>query len=372
MTSIDQTHESRRSDIGGAAAFWLAFSRVPHIGPARIDRLLQRFGSLEAAWSAPVPSLRAVLEGRPLAELISVRSSLDPARELQRLDAMGIRVSHPGHPAYPRLLVEISGRPPVLYFRGELSADETTVAIVGTRRSTPYGRQAAEAIAAEIARAGVTVVSGMARGIDGAAHRAALEAGGRTIAVLGSGVDVIYPADHRRLAEQIVASGAIVSEHPPGAKPDAVNFPARNRIISGMSTGVIVVEAPLRSGALITATFAADQGRDVFVVPGSVFSEATAGTSALLRDGARVIRDGADVLEDLGLGSGARARVRQTELPLDDDERALIAVLGSDARHIDDLADDIGLPAAQTGALLLTMELKGLVRNQGAQYYVLP
>lgn len=352
-------------------AYWLAISRVTHIGPARIERLVRRFGTLGSAWSAPRDELRTVLETRPLGELLATRERIDPRRELERVSALGIGVVHPGHPGYPRLLAEISGYPAVLYVRGELTpADDAAVAIVGTRRATAYGRQSAERIAAELGRAGVTVISGLARGIDGAAHRAALEAGGRTIAVLGSGPDVIYPNEHRLLADQIIGTGAIVSELPPGAKPDAQHFPARNRIISGMSLGVVVIEAPIRSGALITATFAADQGREVFVVPGSVFAPSSEGTNALLRDGARLVRDGADVLEDLNLGTQSIVSAKQTELPLEENERLLLAALGSEPRHIDELADETGLAASQVGAVMLTMELKGLVRNYGAQYYV--
>ena len=206
--------------------------------------------------------------------------------------------------------------------------------------------------------------------MDAAAHRAALEAGGRTIAVLGSGPDVIYPAEHRRLAEQILESGAILSELPLGAKPDAQNFPARNRIVSGMTLGTLIVEAPLRSGALITASFAADQGREVFVIPGSIFAQTAEGTNALLRDGARLVRDAADILEDLGL-SGSGPILTQSQMSLDENERRLLAALGKEARHIDELAEEAELSAGAVSALMLTMELKGLVRNHGAQYYVL-
>jgi DNA processing protein len=352
-------------------AFWLAVSRVPYIGPARIERLLQTFGSLSVAWSAPAEDLRAALESRSLSALLAARGRIDPAGELERLSRLGIRAVHPGHPSYPRLLAEISGRPSLLYVRGELApADNTSVAIVGTRRATPYGREAAERIATELAQAGVTVVSGLARGVDAAAHRAALEAGGRTIAVLGSGLDVIYPAEHGRLAEQILGSGAILSEFPPGTKPDAQNFPARNRIVSGMTLGTLIIEAPARSGALITASFAGDQGREVFVIPGSIFAQTAEGTNALLRDGARLVRDGADILEDLGLGGGDPV-VTQTQLLLGEDERRLFEAVGKEARHIDELAEDAGLPAGAASALMLTLELKGLVRNHGAQYYVL-
>ena len=353
-------------------AFWVAVSRVPHIGPVRIERLIQRFGSLAVAWTAPSDQLRAALEPKPLGELLSARSRVDPMREHDKLKAEGIQAAFPGHPAYPRLLAEISGRPSVLYMRGQLCGDdESAVAIVGTRRATAYGRQTAERVAAELAAAGVTVISGLARGVDAVAHRAALDAGGRTIAVLGSGPDVIYPPEHQRLAEQIIDHGAVVSELAPGSKPDAQNFPARNRIISGMSLGVVVVEAPARSGALITASFAGDQGREVFVIPGSVLSPASEGANALLRDGARLVRDGADVLEDLNLGTRKAANALQRELPLDGEEQRILAAVTMEARHIDEIADVAGFAAGAAAGLLLTLELKGLVRNHGAQFYAL-
>lgn len=354
------------------AAFWVAVSRVPYIGPVRIQRLIQRFGSLEAAWAAPTDQLRATLEPRPLAELLHARAKLEPLREHERLAEQGIQAVFPGHPAYPRLLAEISGRPSILYVRGQLTDnDEAAVAIVGTRRATAYGRQTAERVAAELAAAGVTVVSGLARGVDAVAHRAALDAGGRTVAVLGSGPDVIYPPEHRGLAEGIIERGAVVSELAPGSKPDAQNFPARNRIISGMSLGVVVVEAPARSGALITASFAGDQGREVFVIPGSVLSPASEGANALLRDGARLVRDGNDVLEDLNIGARQASVVLQRELPLDQSELRLLAAVKDEARHIDEIAEEAGLAASPAAALLLTLELKGAVRNHGAQYYAL-
>jgi DNA processing protein len=332
---------------------------------------MQRFGSLQAAWTAPRDELRAVLEPKPLQALLLARERGDPWRELEKIAALGIDVLHPGHPRYPRLLAEISGRPSILYVRGTLlPVDDASVAIVGTRRATPYGRQAAELVARELAEAGVTVISGLARGVDGVAHLAALEAGGRTIAVLGSGADVIYPSEHRKLAERIVEAGAIVTEQPPGAKPDAPNFPARNRIISGMALAVVVIEAAMRSGALITATFAGDQGRDVFVIPGSVFSQSSEGTNALMRDGARLVRDGRDVLDDLGLAGDSGVVEAPRQLTLDANEERLYRAVSDEARHLDELADDVGMPAGLAGAVMLTLELKGLVRNHGAQYYV--
>jgi DNA processing protein len=224
-------------------------------------------------------------------------------------------------------------------------------------------------LAGELAAAGVTIVSGLARGIDGIAHQAALRSGGRTIAVLGSGPDIIYPDEHRHLAEQIAEQGAVISDYPPGTKPDAKNFPPRNRIISGLALGVVIVEAPTKSGALITADFAADQGREVFVVPGSVLAAASAGCLRLLRDGARPVTSAEDVLEDLNLARRQEQAMVQQALPLDEDERRVLALLTGEPQHIDELAEASNVPIAQAGALLVTLELKGLVRNAGAQHY---
>ncbi len=352
-------------------AYWAAFANVRHVGPARIMRLLSRFASLAEAWHASADSLRPVLEARALNELLSARRVIDPERQLESLRERGIRILHAEHPEYPALLAEASGRPTVLYIRGKLTAaDDRSVGIVGTRRSTAYGKGVTERITQDLAAAGVTVVSGLARGIDAVAHHVAMESGGRTVAVLGSGVDVIYPSEHRRLAERIVECGAIISEQPPGAKPDAPNFPARNRIISGMSLGVVVIEAPMRSGALITASFAGDQGREVFVVPGNVGNPTSEGTNQLLRDGARIVRDGADILADLGITSGAPAQLT-LQLPGTPAEAAVQKCLSNDPLHIDEIAEASGLPGRSVAEALLMMELKGLARNCGAQYYVL-
>ncbi|MGH2560440.1 MAG: DNA-processing protein DprA [Thermomicrobiales bacterium] len=303
--------------------------------------------------------------------MIETRRTLDLDREMERMENLGISVVTLVDGDYPRLLREIPAPPPVLYARGVLRPEDgTAVAIVGTRRSTAYGRDVATRIATELAEEGVTVVSGLARGIDGVAHKAALDAGGRTIAVMGSGVNVIYPPEHRHLADRIVEQGALVSDFPPDRPPDAVNFPARNRIISGVTLGTVVIEAPTRSGALITTDFAADQGREVFVVPGSVLSAASAGCHRLLREGARLVTCAADILEDLNINHRREQVAVQQALPLDEDERRLLALLSGDPQHIDELAAAANLPIAQCGALMLTMELKGLVRNQGAQHYV--
>jgi DNA processing protein len=351
--------------------YWLGFHLVPFIGPARIQRLLDRFDSLESAWHAAPGDVSSVLDDRSVESLLRARQHLSLDGEVDRLAQLGISFVTPGESGYPRLLAEIPAPPPVLYYRGQFAAgDATAVAIVGTRRSTAYGREVATRLATELAEAGVTIVSGLARGIDGIAHQAAIRAGGRTLAVLGSGVNVIYPTEHRQLAAQIAEQGALISDYPPDTKPDAVNFPPRNRIISGLSLGVVVVEAPNRSGALITCDFAADQGREVFVVPGNVLSNASAGCNRLLRDGARPVTCAADILEDLNLAQRRdQTEARQT-LPASEDERRLLALLTAEPEHIDEIAAAANLPIVQASVLLTTMELKGFVRNVGAQHYV--
>lgn len=352
--------------------YWVAFHFVPYIGPSRIRRLHDHFGSLERAWTSDAGRLRSVLDERSHAALIKHRAELDVGKVMDRLASDGIAAVTLGDEAYPALLREVGSPPPVLFYRGQLlETDAAAVAVVGTRRVTAYGREMATQIGRGLAQAGVTVVSGLATGVDGIAHQAALTAGGRTIAVLGSGVNHIYPYEHTRLAAQIAEQGAVLSDYAPDRKPDAPNFPARNRIISGMSVGVVVIEAPERSGALITVDFAADQGRDVFAVPGPALAASSVGTNRLIRDGARLVRSADDVLEDLQLRrqDWVEEPVQQP-LVLNEDERRLLAVLTGDPQHIDDIAERCTMSLPGVSALLVTLELQGQVRNVGAQHYV--
>jgi DNA processing protein len=351
-------------------AYWVAFHHVPYIGPARLRRLLEHFGSLTVAWAATEPELRRCLEERALRALLQTRRELDLASIMATLEHDGVRIATPVDVTYPALLQEIGAPPPVLYYRGELlETDRMSVAIVGTRRVTAYGRDMAARIAGDLARAGVTIVSGLARGVDGVAHQAALDAGGRTIAVLGSGVKRVYPPEHRNLARRIAEQGAVVSDYLPDTPPDGVNFPPRNRIISGLSLGVVVIEAPDRSGALITVDFAADHGRDVFAVPGPATAANSAGCNRIIREGARLVRNAEDILEDLQIVRRHEAIAIQQALPMSEDDRRLLAVLSSEPQHIDDLAMLSDSTVADTSARLMTLELQGLVRNAGAQHY---
>jgi len=241
---------------------------------------------------------------------------------------------------------------------------------VGTRRLTAYGRQVTEEIAGTLARSGVTIVSGLARGVDSIAHQAALNAGGRTLAVLGCGVDCIYPPENRRLAEQMLARGALLSDYAPGTPPDGPNFPPRNRIISGLSLAVVVVEAGLTSGALITATFAAEQGREVFAVPGNITAPQSQGANRLIQNGAHVLLSAQDVLETLNLTMVSQQRLARVALPSDPTEAQLFQALGRQPRHVDEICLSTGLPIEQVSATLALMELKGLARQVGGMNYV--
>ncbi len=354
-------------------AYWIGFNKVRGIGPARLRALLDFFGSIEAAWHAPEDALREVgLDRRSLASLLEARARLDLAAELARVQRAEVDVLTWEDSRYPARLRAINDPPPVLYVRGELRPeDDWAVAMVGTRRASAYGREAARLLASELARAGVTIVSGLAVGIDAQVHRAAIEAGGRTLAVLGSGVDIIYPWENSKLAAEIVRHGALISEYPLGTQPEASNFPPRNRIISGLSRGVVVVEAGEQSGALITADFAADQGRDVFAVPGSIFARNSQGTNKLIRDGATPVLSASDILEALNLTAVPQQVEAQLLFPTDPTEAQLFERLSEEPVHVDELSRAAGLPIATVTSTLALMELKGLVRQAGGMTYVL-
>lgn len=353
---------------------WLGFHLTKGIGPARLDRLIDHFGDLALAWEATPGALAQAGLGEALrANIATTKRNWNLDREIARVEAAGVTLLTRADPAYPERLREIGGAPTVLYVKGALTpADDLALGIVGTRRATAYGREVTTRLAGELAAAGLTIVSGLAKGIDAVAHDAALRSGGRTVAFLGAGVDVIYPAEHRALAARIAGSGqgALVSEYHLGTAPDAPNFPARNRLIAGMSLGVLVTEAPARSGALITTDFAAEQGRDVFAVPGSILSPNSAGPNELLKEGARPVTCVEDILGELNLiRREAQAETRRA-LPENEDERAILRLLGAGPTHVNDLGQVSGLPIAALGSLLMMLELKGLVRQLGVGQYV--
>jgi DNA processing protein len=356
----------------GKKAYWVGFNHVKGIGAVRLRALLDYFGDLEIAWQAPADALMQVgLSTKIVENILRMRSSLDLTVLMESLEQKHIRILIADDPEYPPLLREIDQPPPVLYLRGEISdADRRAVAIVGTRKVTAYGRQVTEDLALYLARQGVTIVSGLARGIDGIAHQAALKTGGRTIAVLGSGVDQIYPPEHAALAEQISTRGAVCSDYAPGTMPDGINFPPRNRIISGLSLATVVVEAGEGSGALITATFAVDQGREVFAVPGNIFAPQSKGTNRLIQQGAHVLTSPRDILDVLNMDRVEQVYAARSVLPADEVEQKLLSVMGYDPIHVDEIGAQTGFPIARVSAALTLMELKGMVRQVGGMNYV--
>lgn len=356
--------------------YWIGFNRVLGIGPVNFRLLLEYFqGDLAAAWRADSRELaRAGLGQKTLDGFLAQRVKIEPARELVLLEKQHVHVLTWRDPMYPPLLREIDASPPVLYLRGELTeADQFALAVVGTRNTSSYGQQVTERLVTELARGQVTVVSGLALGIDTIAHTSALEAHGRTIAVLACGLDIVYPARNRLLAQRICESGqgALVSEYPLGVRPESGNFPARNRIISGLSQGVLITEAPEKSGALITTSFALKQGREVFAVPGSIFSPRSSGANRLIQDGARPVLEVKDILDALNLFMLPQQMEFQQALPENAEERSLLALLGHEPVHIDELILASDLPAPTVTATLTMLELKGLVKTIGRTQFVL-
>jgi DNA processing protein len=352
--------------------YWVGFNLVKGIGAVRFRALLDFFGDAQTAWQAPPQALlEARLSQKQVENLLKLRSSVSLEQVWQRLEAFKIEVLTWDNQAYPRRLREITQPPPVLYMRGSLlPQDEWGVAVVGTRRLTAYGRQVTEELGSALAQHGATLVSGLARGIDAVAHQAAINAGGRTLAVMGCGLDTIYPPEHRRLADQIIENGALLSDYGPGVPPEAQNFPPRNRIISGLSLAVVVVEAGLTSGALITARFAADQGRDVFATPGGIYAPQSKGCNRLIQDGAQLYMQPQDVLASLELEKAPAFRSARQELPVDALEARLVNLLSQEPLHVDEIRQLLSLPVEQVSASLTMLELKGFVRNLGGMQYV--
>ena len=353
--------------------YWIAFSRIPTVGRVRLGLLEERFGSLESAWSAGASELRAAGLDRNVVDAVTDhRSTIDPAREIERVRAAGVTVLTWHDADYPALLREIDDLPPILYMKGAFPQDAPCVAMVGTRRPTAYGREVAAHLAGELAEAGVAVISGLARGIDGVAHRATLKAGGRTVAVLGCGVDVTYPPEHAVLMEEIADSGAVLSEYPLGTKPEARHFPRRNRLLSGLSVATLVIEAGQGSGALSTVKFALEQNREVLCIPGSIYSPASTLTNKLIQEGAKPILNVGDVLDEIRMLPKIDT---QQELPglaheSTVEEATIYDALAYEPQHVDDLSRATGLPVTNITGTLAVMELQGRVLQVGRMNYI--
>ncbi len=353
--------------------YWVGFSRVPGIGPMRLRAILDHFGDIREAWGASAATLRAIgIDRRTIETFLTLRSELDLVAELERVHRLGVTVLTWDSPDYPSLLRNIPDPPPVLYVQGELlSRDEWALAVVGTRRASVYGREATRSLVGGLAAGGVTIVSGLAQGIDTHAHQTALDAGGRTIAVLGHGIDIIYPAQNRELARRIVDSGAVVSEYALGTQPEGGNFPRRNRIISGLSLGVLVVEGSKRSGAMITADYAAEQGREIFAVPGNILNPNSAGPNQLIQQGAKLVTTMGDILEELNLTMVTEQAEAREIIPDNETEAVLLRHLSPEPIHVDELGRATGLPISEVASTLTFMELKGKVRQVGGMNYVI-
>jgi len=361
--------------------YWLTINGIPNVGPVTIKKLWEAFGSIKAAWQASEksifriegiskPAVRAFLENRD-------KISLDA--ELESVGKSNVNVLTFDHKEYPAGLLNIYDPPPVVYIKGQLPKnDEKTVAIVGTRKASRYGRETARKLAYELASLGFTIVSGLASGIDTAAHEGALEAGGKTVAVFGCGVDIIFPSANRRLSERIVDSGALLSEFPMGTKPEKGTFPRRNRIISGLSLGTIVVEGHYDSGAMITAKYAVDQGREVFAVPGNVALDQSKGPHWLIKNGAKLVEDVDDVLEELNM---VRPKIKNDETRmmnqcanysnLNDEEQRIVKVLSLEPKYIDNISQETGLPIPEVSSRLMLLEVRKIICQLPGKMFVL-
>jgi DNA processing protein len=348
------------------AGYWIAWSKITGVGAARLKRLWEYFGDLSVAWSATSSDLeRAGIDQRTIAAFQAERRGLNPAAEAEKLHAAQVHLLTLADAEYPASLRQLDGAPACLHIRGRLlPEDEIAIAVVGNRSITSYGRQVTEDLVGGLVRHGVTVVSGLARGVDAVAHRTALAAGGRTLAVLGCGVDITYPFEHRALGEQICRQGALVSEFPLGTKPDAPNFPMRNRVISGLSLGTLVVEAGESSGALITAARALEQNREVFAVPGGIYAPRCVGTNALIKRGeAKLVTCVEDMLEELDVHLRPQQLVMEAVLAHDGTEDRLLQALGQEPLHVDTLVRLTDLPINVVSSTLTMLELRGLVRQ---------
>jgi DNA processing protein len=360
--------ESSFPPVTEREARW-ACGLLPQLGGVALQGFVSAFGSVSRAWAASPEVLQRVAGiGPAIAEAMHRFPWLRMLQQDQaRVAQAGLTVIVWGDSDYPARLQAIASAPPVLYVRGRLEAeDEAAVAIVGSRRATAYGADMARELARELGRRGLTIVSGLARGIDAAAHRGALEVGARTVAVLGSGLDQIYPPEHQGLADTVAGSGALLSEFPLGTPPLRLHFPRRNRIISGLSLGVVVAEAGVESGALITAHHALEQGREVFAVPGRVHARYSEGCHRLIKAGAKLVESWEDVLAELVPNLKRKRRRQAAESPppdLSDEERRIYDLLADGPLHIDAIIVQCGWGGGRTASVLVGLEMKGIIRQ---------
>lgn len=357
-----------------SSKYFNAFNLIDGIGPVTFKKLLSHFKTIEQAWFADIGEISKIgLERIVVNQIKKYRYKINPDKEFEKLIKNNINLITILDKDYPKLLKEIYSPPAVLYIRGKLEPnDEFSLGIVGSRLLSSYGHQAAPEITYNLAKSGLTIISGLAKGIDAIAHRSALKANGRTIAILGSGIDQqsIYPRINKNLADEIVSNGALISEFPIGTQPKAQHFPQRNRIISGLSLGVLLIEASQKSGSLITAKYALEQNRDVFAIPGSIFSQTSSGTNNLIKMGAKLVTEANDILEELNLSLITEFKENREILPDSKEEELILKELSSETIHIDKIINNTKLSTAIINSTLTLMELKGKVKNLGKGNYV--
>lgn len=364
--------------------FWIALKSISGIGNINFQALLDKCGSAPAVFDATVSDLKSVegISKETASAIADFKSWGKVKEELEQLKKCHVNIITYQDDLYPQKLLNIYDHPPYIYAMGNLKQDDINLAIVGSRAASIYGKYTTEKISRELALKGLTVVSGMARGIDSAAHRGAITAHGRTIAVLGSGLDVIYPPENKKLFQDITQNGAVISEFPLGTPPRSSNFPARNRIISGMSYGVVIVEAGEKSGSLITARLASEQGREVFAVPGSIDSAGSRGTNKLIKQGAKLIENIDDILEEIlpqienvsiSRHASSDSEVRETsdKLPesFNDIEQKIMDALSNKRVHVDDVIASTRMTSGDVLSTLTTMELKGMIQQHPGKFF---
>jgi DNA processing protein len=353
--------------------YWLAFNQIQEIGPNRWQRLLDYFSDLKLAWQATTAEIIKAGINQKIAGIITEkRKNIDPELEMEKLEKIQAKIITILDSNYPKLLKEIYAPPPLLYYLGSLDINnDFLLAVVGSRKISQYGKQVTSDLVSQLCQQGLSIVSGLALGVDACAHQTALDYEAKTIAVLGSGLNQIYPAANRNLAQRIIASGgAVISEFPLAMLPYKSNFPRRNRIISGLSLGTLIPEASIKSGALITARFALEQNREVFAVPGSIYSDRSAGPNHLIKFGAKMITSAQEILETLNLSSANDFKKVKTIVPPTETEKIILDVLNNEPLHIDKIVQSVRLDISIINSTLALMEMKGLIKNLGNQKYI--
>lgn len=361
-----------KQQIDEERLYWLAFSAFNGVGPKRFALLRNYFGTAKKAWEAREGELLEIGLGPKLtSDLVEFRQTFSPRSYFLRLREKKIECYFLDDNNYPENLKKIDNPPFILYVKGAISPeDELAIAVVGTRKMTGYGGQVAESLVTELVNADLTIVSGLARGIDSMAHKAALKAGGRTIGVLACGLDIVYPPENIFLVKEIIdGNGAVISEFPLEMQPMPGSFPARNRIISGLALGTVVIEAPEKSGALITARHAAEQGREVFAIPGPVTSPNSIGPANLIKMGAKLVFNVQDILEELNLESRIKSQESRQILPENPEEETILSLIKDEAKHIDEIVRESGFDPGKVASIMSLMEIKGKVRNLGGMVY---